>query len=226
MIKENIEAVRRRIESAARRAGREPSDITLVCVTKEAAAPAVLEALAAGITDVGENRVQDAKAKQAALNPGRALKWHMIGHLQGNKAKDAVGMFDLIHSVDSIALLQEIDKRAARIGKRQDILLQLNISGERSKFGLDPSQTGDFIEAVRPLKNVRLSGLMAIAPLSDGPKNAWPCFRGLKKLFDGLLRARGGNIEMKYLSMGMSADFEAAIEEGANMVRIGSAIFK
>ena len=224
MIGENITLVQSRIKSAAKASGRDASAITLVCVTKQASALEAQNAVDCGLTDIGENRVRDAKGKQEALRGD--IRWHMIGHLQTNKAKDAVRMFDLIHSVDSIKLAEAIDSSAAKIGKHQNILIQVNVSGEGSKFGLPLEEIDMFLDDISGFDNVRVMGLMTMAPFSDAPEDARPYFKRLKRLFDDISERTAGNAEMMLLSMGMSGDFEVAIEEGSNIVRIGSAIFR
>jgi pyridoxal phosphate enzyme (YggS family) len=218
MIKENIAKVRERIEQAANRAGRDPGTVKLITVTKEAEADGIREAIASGAADIGENRVKDAALKQKLLD-SHILTWHMIGHLQSNKAKEAVRLFALIHSVDSIKLAATIDKEAEKNGKVQDILIEVNVSGEGSKFGIQPRALKSFLEETRRLKHVRVLGLMTMAPLADDePEDMRPYFKKLKEL--------AVSYELKELSMGMTQDFEIAVEEGATMVRVGSAIFK
>ncbi len=217
MIAENLSIVRENIVVSAKKAGRRPEDITLVCVTKKAEIEQIKEAIACGITDIGENRIQNAVEKYNLLR-SPALKWHLIGHLQTNKVKKAVEVFSLIHSVDSFHLAEAISKEAARINKTQDILIQVNTSEEQSKFGIKPEQAIDLFNKIVLLNNIKVLGLMTLGPLQGGQEAARQCFRTLKKLFDEL--------NLKVLSMGMSGDYQAAIEEGSTMVRIGSAIFK
>ena len=209
-------AVRRNIERMVKVSGRRPADITLVCVTKQADAGRIAEALKCGVSDIGENRVQDAAEKYSIL--GSAARWHLIGHLQTNKVKKAVEIFDLIHSIDSFRLAEAVAKEAGKIGKTQDVLLEVNVSGEASKFGIKPGEALYLTRRIRALNNIRLLGFMTIAPLADNPENARPCFKRLRELSE----EAGLNV----LSMGMSQDYQVAIEEGATMVRIGSAIFK
>lgn len=216
MIQDNLALVRQNITDTAVRSGRKAQDITLVCVTKEAAIEQIRQAIACGVSDIGENRVQDAVKKYDVL--GRLVKWHLIGHLQANKVKKAVEIFDLIHSVDSVNLAEAISKEAAKINKVQNILIQANISGEKTKFGIKPEETLSLINNILPLNNIKVLGLMTIAPLVSDPENARKYFRSLKELTDA------NNLDV--LSMGMSNDYKIAIEEGATMVRIGSTIFK
>jgi pyridoxal phosphate enzyme (YggS family) len=244
MIEINLSIVRQRIRVAAERSGRRFEDVQLVCVTKEATPDAVKEAIRCGVTDIGENRLQDAVEKYDDLGvwasghlgnpvsqfpsfpdaqmPRSPLKWHFIGHLQTNKVKKAVEIFDLIHSVDSFRLCEAISREAAKINKTQDILIQVNTSGEKSKFGIEPKQTLDLIERLAQLNSVRVLGLMTIAPLVDDSEMARPCFRKLKQLSEELKNF----FPQPVLSMGMSGDYEVAIQEGSTMVRIGRAIFK
>ena len=217
MIKENLEDVKRRIRLAAEKVGRDPISIKLLVVTKEAEFDQIKEAIEFGISDVGENRVKDAINKKKLFD-SHILTWHMIGHLQSNKVKDAVKTFSLIHSVDSLKLAYVIDAEAGKEGKTQDILLELNVSGEESKFGIKPETLSEFVKEVKCLKHVNLLGLMTMAPLCEDQEKARPYFKKLKELSD--------KHSFKEISMGMTQDFEVAIEEGATIVRIGSAIFK
>ena len=222
MIKENIAAVQKRIADAAARAGRTDA-ITLVAVTKNHPVEYMKEAAADGITDVGENRVQEAMQKLEAF-PENQLKWHLIGHLQTNKAKHAVEHFDLIHSVDSEHLLKAVDKEAAKLGKVQDILLQVNVAREESKFGMDVEEFPAMCELAKTLANVRVQGLMCIAPNFEQVEDVRPIFRIAHALYEDM-KPKFPVGQIQYLSMGMTHDFEIAIEEGANIVRVGTAIF-
>lgn len=222
MIKENIAAVQKRIAAAAARAGR-TDDITLIAVTKNHPVEYIKEAAAAGITDVGENRVQEALQKQEAF-PGSGLTWHLIGHLQTNKAKQAVAHFDLIHSVDSEHLLRAVDKEAAKIGKVQDILLQVNVAREESKFGMSVEEFPPMCSIALELSHVCVKGLMCIAPNLEPAEAVRPVFRIAHALYDDM-KSKFPEGQIQYLSMGMTHDFEIAIEEGANAVRVGTAIF-
>lgn len=222
-IRENIEEVRERLTLAARRVGRGPEDITLVCVTKMVDAARINEAVGCGITDIGEARIQEAKLKFGKVSG--PIKWHMVGHLQTNKARDAVRIFDLIHSVDSLRLTRELDKKAGVAGKSMEILIEVNTSGESAKFGVRPDEVLGLVQEVARFDNLRLRGLMTMAPLVDDPELARPCFKELKRLSVQIESLNYANVRMDYLSMGMTQDYEVAIEEGANMVRIGTAIF-
>lgn len=226
MIRDNLNNVRERIKSAALRSGRKAGDIILVCVVKEADIEGIRETLADGITEIGENTVQAALSKYRILGNEGGLRWHFIGHLQTNKVKNAVRIFDLIHSVDSLRVAETIQKEAEKINKTQEILLQVNVSGEESKYGISPNEVKKIVEAVREMKNLVAAGLMTIAPYSNNPEHSREYFRELRQLRDGLSQFNAGNIRIEHLSMGMSGDFEVAIEEGADIVRIGTAIFK
>ena len=222
MIKENIAAVQKRIADAASRVGRTDT-ITLVAVTKNHPVEYMKETAAAGITDVGENRVQEALQKLEAF-PENHLKWHLIGHLQTNKAKHAVEHFDLIHSVDSEHLLKAVNKEAAKLGKVQNILLQVNVAREESKFGMEVEEFPAMCELAKSLANVRVQGLMCIAPNFEHVEDVRPIFRIAHALYEDM-KPKFPAGQIQYLSMGMTHDFEIAIEEGANVVRVGTAIF-
>ena len=226
MIKENLEKVLARIHSACARAGRDPGSVILVGVTKYSDAALVNEAIAAGLRHIGENRVQSAREKFPLL--AGPVTRHLIGHLQTNKAKDAVELFDLIQSVDSVKLVAEIDKRAGAAGKAQDILLQVDIAREEQKFGLPEEEIDAFLARAAAMDHLRVRGLMAMAPLTEDRDAIRSVFRRLRAHFERIAKEHAGSarIIMEHLSMGMSGDHEIAIEEGATMVRIGSAIFK
>jgi pyridoxal phosphate enzyme (YggS family) len=208
----NIARVQHQIAEAAVRAGRQPEEVTLVAVTKKKPASAVLEALAAGITDIGENYVQEAAEKRDQISGGR---WHLLGHLQSNKAKVAVTLFDLIQSVDTVKLAAALGKQS--LDKRQEILLQVHLGDEETKTGFSLESVLDAAAEIAAIPTVSLLGLMGIAPNGVEPR---PYFQELKRLFDKLPAANG-----HILSMGMSGDFEAAIEEGATLIRVGTALF-
>ena len=214
-IAQNLERVREQIQAATARAGRKSEDVTLVAVSKTVEPERLEAALAAGQGLFGESRVQEAKAK-IPLVSSRA-HWHMVGHLQTNKARDAVALFELIHSVDSVKLAAELNTWAERAGTTQAILLEVNASGEGSKFGLKPEDLDAALSEINKLSRLEVRGLMTIAPFRDKAEGARFCFRRLRELRDG--------IGLRELSMGMTHDFEIAIEEGATMVRIGTAIF-
>lgn len=222
---ENISTVYKRISHAAMRAGRKPDEVKLIAVTKTVEAERIREAIEAGLLIFGENRVQEAQKKitNDELQVYRAkVQWHLIGHLQKNKAKYAVRFFDLIHSVDSSGLAEELDRCAEKIGKIQDILVEVKLSYEPSKHGIEKSELMELLRKVSNMKHLNLRGLMTVPPFSEDPEEARSCFRELRKLRD---EAAAQGLVLPELSMGMSDDFETAIEEGATMVRIGSAIF-
>jgi hypothetical protein len=230
MISRNIQYVTQRIARCCEKTGRRPEDVKLVCVTKTASVGEIEEALGAGLRIFGENRVQDAVLKHTAI--GDIAEWHLIGHLQTNKAKDAVRIFSLIHSVDSARLAKAIDKEAGKIGKVQDILIQVNTSGQTSKFGIEPGLTETLINEIIVYPNIKVLGLMTIAPETGDPEEVRTYFGALRELRDEIaLPSLAGrdddkrSIDLRILSMGMTNDFEVAIEEGSNMVRIGRAIF-
>lgn len=223
-IAQNIAEVRRRMEQAACRAGRDPRAVTLIAVSKTVEAERVRLAYDAGIRHFGENRVQELVQKHGEL-PDDCV-WHLIGHLQSNKARDAVQYAALIHSVDSLELAREIGRRAQRSGHLADVLAQVNISAEQTKSGVAPAETLDFVRALAAVEGVRVQGLMTIAQPVQNPEEVRPEFARMRAFFDALAANPGAdNLEMRHLSMGMSHDFEIAIEEGATMVRVGSAIF-
>ncbi|OGW72465.1 MAG: YggS family pyridoxal phosphate enzyme, partial [Nitrospirae bacterium RIFOXYC2_FULL_44_7] len=223
MLKDNINSVIGRIAAACQKAGREPGSVTLIGVTKTVPAVTVSEAISLGIKDIGENKIQEAQVKFSLISAGNIeVRKHFIGHLQTNKAKKAVELFDLIQSVDSLRLATEINSCAAASGKVQDCLIEVKVSAENTKFGLAPEAVRDFIAQARNLSNIRLRGIMGMAPYFDDRENARPYFARLKSIFDSCKRDFES---FEILSMGMSGDFESAIEEGSTMVRVGSAIF-
>ena len=215
---QRLNGVRERIRRACERAGRDPSSVTLIGVTKGIPSSRIAEAIAAGLTHLGENRVQEARQKQAELSAADA-RWHLIGHLQRNKAADAVELFGLIHSVDSQALAEALERHAAAAGRRLEILLQVNVSGEATKSGCRPEDAAGLAAAVARCPHLAAAGLMTIAPLAADAEASRPVFRALRHLRDRL-----GRTDWR-LSMGMSQDFEVAIEEGADLIRVGTAIF-
>ena len=213
-VADNLAHVQESIAAAAERSGRRPEEITLVAVTKKQPVAAIADALAAGVTDIGENYVQEAAEKRAMVGEGR---WHLLGHLQSNKAKAAVRAFDLIQSVDSVKLAKALSVQAQALGKTQNVLLQVHLGDEATKSGVPPTLVPDVWAEAAALPALDLLGLMGIAPNGVDPR---PFFRELRRLFEGLPGKRHS-----ILSMGMSGDFETAIEEGATMVRVGTAIF-
>jgi len=219
----NINKIKQRIAAAAARCNRASDSIKLLAVTKTVPLPAIEQAIEAGITAMGENYVQEAKEKIAVI--GQRVSWHMIGHLQTNKAKYTVNLFDYIHSVDRLELAAEIDKRARLIGRKINILIEINVSGEKTKNGITTLEAIELIKNVSMLESVSVKGLMTMAPYSTNPENSRPYFSELRNLRNKIISEGITNIQMEELSMGMTDDFEIAIEEGATIVRIGRAIF-
>ena len=230
-IQQNISRVHEEISKICQRIGRDPKDITLVAVTKFAPIEAIQEAVNFGVIDIAENKVQEGQQKYPSVKPSPSkgsLKRHLIGHLQTNKVKDALKVFDLIQSVDSLKLAQEIEKQTQKLNRSADILVQVNISEEEQKFGADQSEALRLIEEILQLKNIQIQGLMTMAPFTEDQQMIRDCFRGLRELKNQVKEKFQGhpNLQMKFLSMGMSGDYAIALEEGSNMLRIGSAIFK
>lgn len=222
-VAKNLAAVRERIESAAARVGRRAEEILLIGVSKTVEVERIRQALAAGLPALGENRVQEARAKIEAL--GHPVPWHLVGTLQTNKAKEAVGLFDLIHSLDRLELARELGRRARAQGKVVEVLVEVNLAGEATKGGVVPTDLKALLAEIAPLAGIRVKGLMAIPPPADQPEASRPWFRQLRELRDAAASWGVAGVELPHLSMGMSADFEVAIEEGATMVRVGTAIF-
>ena len=214
LVQQRVQDVRDRIAWAAERSGRSPEDITLVTITKAAESPAVREAIEAGLVHFGENRVQEAQRKLAELADIRlGTIWHLVGHLQSNKVKTALDLFDIIHSVDSLSLAQALDDRAQTV---IPVLLEVNVADEATQTGLSPQELAQVLPEIQALPNLEVRGLMTIAPLVSDPEEVRPVFRRLRWLRN--------QFQLQELSMGMSNDFEVAIEEGATMVRVGRAI--
>ena len=222
-VAENLKVIMHRIAAAAKRAGRDPSSVRLVVVTKTVDVDRIRDAVASGAVILGENRVQEAGKKIEAL--GRIASWHLIGHLQTNKTKYAVKLFDLIHSVDALELAAEIDLQAAKIGKVQDILIEVNIAGEASKAGMAVKGAPALVRDAAKFKNISVRGLMTMPPYSENPEESRPYFSVLRELAETIAKENIPTVSMQELSMGMSGDFEVAIEEGATLVRVGTAIF-
>jgi len=216
-----LAGVHARIEAAARRRGRDGGEVTLVAVSKTHPWESIQEALDAGQIVFGENRVQEAKAKIPLL-PGRA-RWHLIGHLQKNKIRAALPLFELIHSVDTVELAKDINRIAGELGLYPRVLLEVNVAGEASKFGFQPEKLVESFESLLALDRLEIEGLMTIAPFVENPEEARPFFVGLRELRDRLQSQF--KVQLPQLSMGMSGDFEVAVEEGATLVRVGTAIF-
>ncbi len=222
-IEKNIERIRETIADAAAKAGRNTGDVKIMGVTKTVDDERIREAIACGITIMGENYVQEAKRKIETM--GRDLEWHMIGHLQSNKAKYAVRLFDMIHSVDRLGLAQELDKRAKGSGITMKILIEVNTGGEETKSGVSQDKAIGLVRAVSRLENLSLQGLMTMPPWFDDPEDARPYFVALRELRDRVVDEGIEGIAMGELSMGMTDDYGVAVEEGATIVRIGRAIF-
>ena len=218
---ENLAAVQDRIAAACAQAGRDPAEVTLLAVSKNHPADSVAEAVRLGLTLFGENRVQEAKAK-IPLSPGRA-RWHFIGHLQSNKARDAVALFETIESVDSLALAAELQKQAEKQAKTVKMLLEVNVAGESSKFGWNPERLLAEFEQLNAFSRLELHGLMTVAPYTTDAEKVRPVFRRLRELRDRCADVLGAPLPV--LSMGMSGDLEVAIQEGATIVRVGTALF-
>jgi len=224
-IAENARRLQDDIANEAVRLGRSPDEIILVAVTKRFPAEVVAAAVASGLVHFGENRIQEAKSKIPAVESGNPIHWHLIGHLQSNKAKDAVALFELIHSVDHIELAQAVDHRAGLLGKRQDILIQVNTTAEAQKSGCDPEELDDLAGQIAQLPNIRIKGLMTIGPFVEEKAPIEAAFQMLRRSFEQLGSADLGGGSMTYCSMGMTDDWRIALAEGANMLRIGRAIF-
>ena len=246
-IAENLDRIRGRIHEACHRAGRDPASVTLVAVSKTVPAERVREAIEAGATDLGENYVQEARAKIELLGslpadgarrpvnepggaeqgnrPGQAVQWHFIGHLQRNKAKYVARLFDMVQSVDSLALARELDRRAGAASRRLPVLVEVNISDEETKFGTEEAGALELVRGIAPLDHLDVRGLMTMPPFFDDPKDSRPYFIKLRDLGERIRSEGIERVDLDELSMGMSSDFEVAIEEGATIVRVGTAIF-
>lgn len=212
-----------KVEKAAQKSGRRVEDITVIAVSKTVEVERIRVALEEGFVDLGENKVQELMEKYDAL--GENCQWHLIGHLQTNKVKYIIDKVRMIHSVDSIELAEEIQKRALKVNRTIDILIQVNVSGEESKFGISPGEVEAFIRKLSTFDHIKVKGLMTIAPYAENQEDIRGVFKQLKKIFIDINAENIDNINMEFLSMGMSNDFEVAIEEGANIVRIGTLIF-
>ena len=226
-IADNLSRIRERIEAAAHRAGRRSKEIILMGVTKTIAPQQIREAYEARLRVFGENRVQEFAEKVESLRDLRDAEWHMIGHLQTNKATKAAELFAHIDSVDSLRLAQKLNSAASANSKRTSVLIEVNIGGEAAKSGLAPDsgELRELLNSAPTLSSLEFRGLMTVPPYNDDPEASRPYFREMRDLFDGIAAKKLGRVEMRILSMGMSHDFEIAIEEGANCVRIGAAIF-
>ncbi len=223
IIKNNLEIINEKIKKAALKTNRNPEEIKLVAVTKTATIEQIKEAIGAGVKIIGENKVQVAKEKYQILTTN--IEWHLVGHLQTNKVKYAIEIFDLIHSVDSIKLAKEIERRSLQFGRITNILVEVNVSGEETKYGIKRKEVEPFLKEISEFSRIKVRGLMTIAPIAEDKEKVRPYFRMLGELSEGIKSKNIKNVRMDYLSMGMTKDFEVAIEEGANMVRIGRGIF-
>jgi len=221
-VADNVQAVLARIEQACERAFRDPEDVRLVAVTKTVDADRIIEAIQAGVCCIGENRIQEAAGKFDALPP---VERHLVGHLQTNKVKKALELFDVIQSVDSARLAREVSVRSVAAGVTTPILVEVNTSGEESKYGLDPDETLEAVEEMADLDGIEITGLMTIGAFLPDPDDVRPCFRRLREVRDAIEDRVISGVRMEHLSMGMTNDFEVAIEEGATIVRVGRAIF-
>jgi len=221
-IAHNLDEITRRIAAATERSGRSPDDVTLVCVTKHRSLDEIRAALDWGVSVLAENRIQEAAHKIPELP--HTVIWHLIGHLQRNKVKQAIELFDMIHAVDSMRLAEEIEKRAAMAQEIVPVLIEVNVSGEEAKFGATPEEVSELAQMMDRMPNVDLGGLMTMAPFVDDAEQVRGVFSALRELRDRIQDEYG--IALPALSMGMTQDYEVAIEEGATMVRIGSAVFQ
>lgn len=222
-IKENLKAITEIKDRAAIDSGRQPEDVLLCAVTKTRTPEEINEAINCGVTDIGENKVQEIMDKYDRVLP---VKWHLIGHLQTNKVKYIIDKVDMIHSCDSFKLAEEINKRCEKADRTMDILIQVNVAGEEQKFGISKEETPKLLEEIlNKCPRIKVRGLMFIAPFVENPEEISGYFRELKALYDVLKDKKHENCDFKYLSMGMSGDFPVAIREGSNLVRVGTAIF-
>ncbi|MBO6242810.1 MAG: YggS family pyridoxal phosphate-dependent enzyme [Butyrivibrio sp.] len=223
MIKENLEFVEKRISDACKRAGRDRSEVTLIAVSKTKPVSDIRQAMESGIRVFGENKVQEIRDKHAEIT--EPLEWHMIGHLQANKVKYLPGIVCMIHSVDNEKLALEIEKQFSKASLVADVLIEVNMAGEDTKFGIRPDEALDFVKSISVLKHLNIRGLMTIAPYTDDPESNRVYFKGLRELKDRINAGNIDGVQMDTLSMGMTGDYEVAIEEGATFVRVGTGIF-
>jgi len=221
-VADRLQRIRERIAAAARRAGRDPASVTLVGVSKTVEAARVLEAVEAGLGDLGENRVQEARDKAPRLPA--AVRWHLVGHLQANKANQAARLFQVVHSVDSVDLLERLERAAEREGRRMTVMAQVDLAGEATKHGAGVEDLDRILAAASGLRHLEMSGLMILPPYDPDPDRSRPYFRRLREIL-AEMRGRHGALPLRHLSMGMTEDFEVAIEEGATHVRVGRALF-
>lgn len=222
MLSENLEAVRKNIYESAIAAGTPPDEVTLIAVTKTHGPELINEVIDLGVTDIGENKVQEILEKYDKVKP---VRWHLIGHLQTNKVKYIIDKVHMIHSVDSIKLMNEIERQAVKHDVDMKILIQVNISGEETKFGIRPEEIDEILTHASTLTRVKIYGFMTIAPKIDGDMSNRLHFDNIRRIYLDIQSKKYDNVIMQYLSMGMSGDYQSAIESGSNMVRVGSAIF-
>ncbi len=222
-LKKNLERINNRIKEACERSNRNIDEVTLIGVTKTRDEDSINYSIDCGIKHIGENKVQEITKKYDKIKEG--VKWHLIGHLQTNKVKYIIDKVDLIHSVDSVKLAKEIQKRAEANNIVMEVLIQINIADEQSKFGVKKQDLDSILVEISKLKNIKVMGLMNIAPFYDDIEDARLDFKEMKRIFDSLKQNSYDNVEMQYLSMGMTGDFEVAIEEGANLIRVGTGIY-
>ena len=222
-IKENIENINAKIEAACQRSGRKREEVLFLVVSKTIDVPRIKEAVACGMTSLGENKVQEIMDKYEPM--GEGIKWHLIGHLQTNKVKYIIDKVELIHSVESIKLTEEISKRAVAKGVTANILLEVNVAGEESKFGIKPEECEQMVREISVMPNIVIKGLMTVAPAVENEEENRKYFRQMKQLLVDINSKKIDNVNMTELSMGMTGDYEVAIEEGATIVRIGTGVF-
>ena len=223
MIKENLEVVEKNIEEACKRAGRDRSEVTLIAVSKTKPVSDIRQAMECGITVFGENKVQEIKDKTEEIK--EPLSWHMIGHLQANKVKYLPGRVCMIHSVDNVKLAAEIEKQFSKADQIIDVLIEVNMAHEESKFGLSPEEVPDFVKEISSYPHLHIRGLMTIAPFTEDAESNRIYFKGLRELKDSINGMNIPGVNMDTLSMGMTGDYQVAIEEGATFVRVGTGIF-
>lgn len=223
-IKDNVNNILERVELAAKKVNKTLDDITVIAVSKTVDADKALEAVNSGLVNLGENRVQEFNNKFEKINNNN-INWHIIGHLQKNKVKYIIGKVKLIHSLESVSLAEEINKRSIQNNIMTEVLVEMNIGQEESKFGLKEEELTNFLNSIKHLSNIKIVGLMTVAPYDEDKENVRWVFRKMKELYNVVSNSSYENVKMKYLSMGMTNDFDIAIEEGANIVRIGTAIF-
>ena len=223
MIQENIKLVEENIKKACEKVGRDVNEVTLIAISKTKPYTAIEEALPTGVKDYGENKVQELCDKYEILP--KDIKWHMIGHLQRNKVKYLVGKASLIHSVDSIRLAEQIEKEYAKADEIANILIEVNMAQEESKFGITSEETEQLVREIAKFPHIRIKGLMTIAPYTDNPESNRVYFRNMKKLSVDIENKNIDNVSMSVLSMGMTGDYQVAVEEGATLVRVGTGIF-